>query len=60
MALIHSLSSLSTVAATQVPRVAPVVLNRVNGIVSYNHATTTPVQKRTFLVGTILNLSFGA
>lgn len=59
MALIRSASSLSATFASQAPRVAPVVLNRVSGALSYNNRNAAPVQRRTFLVGTIINLSFG-
>ncbi|KAK8821574.1 hypothetical protein WA556_002023 [Blastocystis sp. ATCC 50177/Nand II] len=60
MALIRSASSLSATFASQAPRVAPVVLNRVSGALSYNNRNAAPVQRRTFLVGTIINLSFDA
>ena len=59
MALIRSASSLSATLSTQVPRALPVVFHHASGVLSYNNNNSVSIQKRTFLVGAIINLSFG-
>lgn len=61
-----SLMSLSTVSTSlgsclsrQIPRMTPLVVSRINGAVNYRNNGNPYIQKRTFIIGCIVHLSFG-
>ena len=52
-------TSLQHTLSHQIPRTVPILLSRVNGAVSFKNSGNPYTQKRTFIIGCLIHLSFG-